>query len=158
MLGCKMHCPVCGEPDSRVIDSRVADGGSGVRRRRECPKCLKRFTTYERLERKPLVIIKKDGRREIFDREKVLNGILKAVEKRPISVEILESITDLIEKEIRDEGYEEVSSSRVGEKVMEKLKELDQVAYVRFASVYREFRDIDQFMEILTTLKTGEKQ
>jgi transcriptional repressor NrdR len=105
-----------------------------------------------------LVIIKKDGRREIFDREKVLNGILKAVEKRPISVEILESITDLIEKEIRDEGYEEVSSSRVGEKVMEKLKELDQVAYVRFASVYREFRDIDQFMEILTTLKTGEKQ
>ena len=157
MLGCKMHCPVCGEPDSRVIDSRVADGGSGVRRRRECPKCLKRFTTYERLERKPLVIIKKDGRREIFAREKILNGMLKAVEKRPISIETLESITDLIEKEVRDKGYEEVSSARIGEKVMEKLKELDQVAYVRFASVYREFRDVDQFMEILATLKGGEK-
>ena len=152
-----MHCPVCGEPDSRVIDSRVADGGSGVRRRRECTRCLKRFTTYERIERKPLVVIKKDGRREIFTREKILNGMVKAVEKRPISIETLESLTNLIEKEIRDEGYDEVSSARIGEKVMEKLKELDQIAYVRFASVYREFRDVDQFMEILSSLKKNEK-
>ncbi len=152
-----MYCPVCGEPDSRVIDSRVVDGGSGVRRRRECPKCLKRFTTYERFERKPLVVIKKDGRREMFARDKILNGMLKACEKRPISIETLESLTGLIEKEIRDEGYEEVPSSRIGEKVIEKLKELDQVAYVRFASVYREFRDVDQFIEILSTLKRNKE-
>jgi len=153
-----MYCPICGEPDSRVIDSRVADGGSGIRRRRECSRCLKRFTTYERLERKPLVVIKKDGRREMFARDKILNGMLKAGEKRPISMGTLESLTGLIEKEIRDEGYEEVPSSRIGEKVVEKLKELDQVAYVRFASVYREFRDVDQFIEILSTLKKSQEQ
>ncbi|MCX6089668.1 MAG: transcriptional regulator NrdR [Candidatus Atribacteria bacterium] len=149
-----MHCPSCGEPDSRVIDSRVADGGSGVRRRRECMRCRKRFTTYERHEREPLVVIKKDGSREFFDRGKILNGMLKACEKRPISVDTLESFTGLIEKEIRDEGYEEAPSSRIGEKVMEKLKSLDQISYVRFASVYREFRDVDQFIDILSTLKT----
>ncbi|MCX7667824.1 MAG: transcriptional regulator NrdR [Atribacterota bacterium] len=147
-----MHCPYCGAEDSRVIDSRVVDGGAGVRRRRECVACRRRFTTYERHEREPLRVIKKNGTRELFDREKVLRGMLKACEKRPVAMETLESIVGEIEKELRDEGYEEVPSSRIGEKVMEKLKNVDQVAYVRFASVYREFRDVDQFLELLTSL------
>lgn len=147
-----MHCPYCGAEDSRVIDSRVVDGGAGVRRRRECVACRRRFTTYERHEREPLRVIKKNGTRELFDREKVLRGMLKACEKRPVAMETLESIVGEIEKELRDEGYEEVPSSRIGEKVMEKLKNVDQVAYVRFASVYREFRDVDQFLELLMSL------
>lgn len=147
-----MHCPYCGAEDSRVIDSRVVDGGAGVRRRRECVVCRRRFTTYERHEREPLRVIKKNGTRELFDREKVLRGMLKACERRPVAMETLESIVGEIEKELRDEGYEEVPSSRIGEKVMEKLKNVDQVAYVRFASVYREFRDVDQFLELLTSL------
>jgi transcriptional repressor NrdR len=147
-----MHCPYCGAEDSRVIDSRVVDAGAGVRRRRECVACRRRFTTYERHEREPLRVIKKNGTRELFDREKVLRGMLKACEKRPVPMEVLESIVGEIEKELRDEGYEEVPSSRIGEKVMEKLRNVDQVAYVRFASVYREFRDVDQFLELLMSL------
>jgi transcriptional repressor NrdR len=147
-----MHCPYCGAEDSRVIDSRVVDAGAGVRRRRECVACRRRFTTYERHEREPLRVIKKNGTRELFDRDKVLRGMLKACEKRPVPMEVLESIVGEIEKELRDEGYEEVPSSRIGEKVMEKLRNVDQVAYVRFASVYREFRDVDQFLELLMSL------
>jgi len=147
-----MHCPYCGAEDSRVIDSRVVDAGAGVRRRRECVACRRRFTTYERHEREPLRVIKKNGTRELFDREKVLRGMLKACEKRPVPMEVLESIVGEIEQELRDEGYEEVPSSRIGEKVMEKLRNVDQVAYVRFASVYREFRDVDQFLELLMSL------
>ncbi len=147
-----MHCPYCGAGDSKVIDSRLVDAGAGVRRRRECLACRRRFTTYERCEREPLRVIKKNGTRELFDRQKVLGGILKACEKRPVPIEILEGIAGEVERELRDEGYEEVSSSHIGEKVMEKLKKIDQVAYVRFASVYREFRDVDQFMELLLTL------
>jgi transcriptional repressor NrdR len=147
-----MHGPYCGAEDSRVIDSRVVDAGAGVRRRRECVACRRRFTTYERHEREPLRVIKKNGTRELFDREKVLRGMLKACEKRPVPMEVLESIVGEIEKELRDEGYEEVPSSRIGEKVMEKLRNVDQVAYVRFASVYREFRDVDQFLELLMSL------
>lgn len=135
-----------------MIDSREVEGGAEVRRRRECPTCHRRFTTYERYERKPLRVIKKNGTRELFDRKKILNGLMKACEKRPVSSEELERIVDDIERELQEEGYEEVPSSRIGEKVMEKLKALDQVAYVRFASVYREFRDIDQFMEIVLSL------
>ncbi len=148
-----MNCPTCNELDTRVIDSRVVEGGTGVRRRRECPSCRKRFTTFERYEREPLLVVKKNGQRELFDRGKILSGLLKAVEKRPISIEKLEDITGEIEKSIREEGYDEVPSTRIGELVMERLKALDQVAYVRFASVYREFRDVDQFMDILSTLK-----
>ncbi|WP_438316041.1 transcriptional regulator NrdR [Candidatus Caldatribacterium sp. SIUC1] len=147
-----MRCPYCGAEDSKVIDSREVEGGTEVRRRRECPTCHRRFTTYERYERKPLRVIKKNGTRELFDRKKILNGLMKACEKRPVSSEELERIVDDIERELQEEGYEEVPSSRIGEKVMEKLKALDQVAYVRFASVYREFRDIDQFMEIVLSL------
>ncbi len=147
-----MHCPYCEEEDSRVIDSRIVEGGAAVRRRRECPRCRRRFTTYERYEQEPLRVIKKSGERELFNRQKILQGMLKACEKRPVTMEVLESLVGEIEKELRDEGYEEVPTSRIGEKVMEKLKEVDQVAYVRFASVYREFREIDQFLDLLSAL------
>ena len=147
-----MYCPYCGEEDSRVIDSRIVEGGAAVRRRRECPRCRRRFTTYERYEQEPLRVIKKSGERELFNRQKILQGMLKACEKRPVTMEVLESLVGEIEKELRDEGYEEVPTSRIGEKVMEKLKEVDQVAYVRFASVYREFREIDQFLDLLSAL------
>lgn len=152
-----MHCPYCGEPDSRVVDSRIANSGSGVRRRRECVRCRRRFTTYERYEREPLRVIKKNGTRELFDPEKILRGMLKACEKRPVPIETLELLAEEIEKDLQEEGYEEVPSSRIGEKVMEKLKSVDQVAYVRFASVYREFRDVDQFLELLTNLNREKK-
>ena len=147
-----MYCPYCGEEDSRVIDSRIVEGGAAVRRRRECPRCRRRFTTYERYEQQPLRVIKKSGERELFNRQKILQGMLKACEKRPVTMEVLESLVGEIEKELRDEGYEEVPTTRIGEKVMEKLKEVDQVAYVRFASVYREFREIDQFLDLLSAL------
>ncbi|MDK2897458.1 MAG: transcriptional repressor NrdR [Candidatus Atribacteria bacterium] len=153
-----MYCPYCGEPDTRVIDSRVVDEGSGVRRRRECTNCHRRFTTYERKEHQPLVVIKKDGKRELFDRNKVLSGMLKACEKRSVPTETLESAAGEIEKELTEEGQEEIPSSRIGEKVMEKLKKIDQVAYVRFASVYREFREVDQFLEVLKSLNIGQNQ
>ncbi|MBP8613857.1 MAG: transcriptional repressor NrdR [Firmicutes bacterium] len=140
-----MKCPYCGHLDSRVIESRCTEEMTAVRRRRECPLCGQRFTTYERIEEQPILVIKKDGSRETFSRNKVLSGILKACEKRPTPLEVLEQASFEIEREIRKGGRGEVSSKEIGEMVMEKLKGIDDVAYVRFASVYREFRDLDGF-------------
>ena len=142
-----MKCPFCGYLDSRVLDSRPTDDVSAIRRRRECPACLRRFTTYERVEETPLVIIKKDGRRETFSRQKILSGMLKACEKRRIPLDVLENEVSDIERSLRELGKGELSSSQIGEMVMERLKRIDPVAYVRFASVYREFRDLDKFLE-----------
>jgi len=130
-----------------VIESRTTEEMTAVRRRRECPDCKRRFTTYERIEGQPLVVIKKDGSREAFSREKILNGMLKACEKRPIPLDVLEQASFDIEKEVRDTGKGEISSRQIGELVMDRLKEIDEVAYVRFASVYREFRDVDSFLK-----------
>ncbi len=142
-----MKCPFCGYLDSRVLESRPTDDVSAIRRRRECPRCERRFTTYERVEETPLVIIKKDGRREVFSRQKILSGMVRACEKRPISLDTLEDAATDMERALRELGRGEVSSSEVGEMVMEKLRHIDEVAYVRFASVYREFRDLDGFLE-----------
>lgn len=147
-----MRCPFCGEPESKVIDSRPVEDGSVIRRRRECLNCGRRFTTYERIESPTILVIKKDGRREIFDREKIIRGLLKACEKRPVPREKIEEIADEIEAELRGEGRKEVTSKEIGEKVIEALKELDKVAYVRFASVYREFTDLTHFIKELETL------
>lgn len=130
-----------------MIESRTTEEMTAVRRRRECPDCKRRFTTYERIEGQPLVVIKKDGSREAFSREKILNGMLKACEKRPIPLDVLEQASFDIEKEVRDTGKGEISSRQIGELVMDRLKEIDEVAYVRFASVYREFRDVDSFLK-----------
>lgn len=148
-----VKCPYCGYADSRVVDSRATDEGSSIRRRRECLECGRRFTTYEVVEDTPLVVIKKDGRRMAFDRSKLLNGLVKACEKRPVPLEKMEDTVNLIEKELRNSPEREVPSRRIGELLMKHLKELDQVAYVRFASVYREFKDIDQFVQELDALK-----
>lgn len=142
-----MNCPFCSAANSRVVDSRVIEDGKSIRRRRECTECGKRFTTYERIEEAPLIIVKKDGKREIFDRGKLLRGLLRACEKRPVSLESLEEICAETEKELRNIPDKEVSSSVVGEVVMEKLRAVDDVAYVRFASVYREFKDIGKFLK-----------
>jgi transcriptional repressor NrdR len=142
-----MKCPFCQHDDSRVIDSRTSDDQSMVRRRRECPECRRRFTTYERPGEVRVFAIKKDGRREPFDRSKVVMGITKACEKRPVSRDAIEQIGDEVERWIRDELAEEVSTSDIGQLVMEKLREMDEVAYVRFASVYKEFRDADSFLK-----------
>ena len=147
-----MKCPFCGYVDSKVIDSRPADDGNTIRRRRECLDCQKRFTTYEVMERMPLVVIKRDGSRQSFDKVKLINGMLRACEKRPISMAKIDSIADEIEQELRGALESEVSSDHIGEMVMERLKDLDEVAYVRFASVYRSFKDINTFMEELTKL------
>lgn len=147
-----MKCPFCDALEDKVIDSRMAKEGELIRRRRECLSCKRRFTTYERIEESLPMVVKKDGRREPFDRTKILNGIKKACEKRPISVATIEAVTDRIEKRIQEMGETEVSSRTIGEEVMKELHNLDQVAYVRFASVYREFKDIDQFMEELKAL------
>ena len=147
-----MRCPYCGELENKVIDSRMAKEGNTVRRRRQCLECDTRFTTYERVERLPLVLIKKDNRREPFDREKILMGMQRACEKRDISIHTLERFIDELERELQELGEREVSSSIVGERVMRKLHELDDVAYVRFASVYREFKDINDFMSELKDL------
>lgn len=144
-----MKCPYCNSNEDKVIDSRETSEGITIRRRRECSKCGKRFTTYEYVERMPLMVIKKDGRREPFSRQKILNGLLKACEKRPISVEKLETIVVEIEVELQKKFEQEVESPHIGELVMEKLAKLDDVAYVRFASVYRQFKDINQFMREL---------
>ncbi len=144
-----MRCPFCAHPESRVLDSRPADEGATIRRRRECVSCAKRFTTYERIEEAPLLVVKKDSSRELFDRNKLLNGLIKACEKRPISVERLERLVVEIEKELRNKMESEVNSSVIGEMVMNWLRDEDEVAYVRFASVYREFQDIDSFREEL---------
>lgn len=141
-----MRCPFCQHPDSRVTDSRTSDDNSVVRRRRECPECRRRFTTYERPGEVRVFVIKKDGRREPFDRQKVIAGVTKACEKRPIGREVIEELADEVERRIRDELAEEVPTSEIGAMVMERLRETDDVAYVRFASVYKEFHDADSFL------------
>lgn len=148
-----MKCPYCGFTESKVIDSRPTEEYSSIRRRRECLKCGKRFTTYEKLEAISLVVVKKDQSRQPYDRGKVLKGIITACEKRPISLDQMEKIADDIESELYQSMNREFDSTFIGEKVMEKLKELDEVAYVRFASVYKSFDDIDTFMEELHELK-----
>lgn len=147
-----MKCPFCGYEESKVIDSRPTDEGERIRRRRECLECAKRFTTYEMIESLPIVVIKKDGSRETFDRQKLLTGMLRACEKRPVSVEMLDHAISDIETVIQNSLDREVSSDKIGELVMEKLKEIDEVAYVRFASVYRQFKDINTFMNELNKL------
>ena len=147
-----MKCPYCGYEESRVIDSRPTDEGERIRRRRECLQCGKRFTTYEMIESLPIIVIKKDCSRETFDRDKLLNGLLRACEKRPVSFDALEHTVDEIEALLQNSLDREVSSEHIGELVMEKLKGLDEVAYVRFASVYRQFKDIETFMDELNKL------
>lgn len=147
-----MKCPFCGFEESKVIDSRPTDEGERIRRRRECINCSKRFTTYEIIESVPIVIIKKDKSREVFDRNKLLNGMLRACEKRPVSIEMLEKAVTNIEASIQNSLDREVTSVHIGELAMEKLKGIDEVAYVRFASVYRQFKDINTFMDELAKL------
>jgi len=147
-----VKCPFCDDVEDKVVDSRMAKEGELIRRRRECLKCKRRFTTYERIEESQPLVVKKDNRREPFDRQKILSGLKKACEKRPISIATVEAVTDRIEKRIQEMGETEVPSRAVGEEIMKELHQLDQVAYVRFASVYREFKDIDQFMDELKAL------
>jgi len=147
-----MKCPFCGNPDDRVIDSRTSKEGDAIRRRRECLKCGKRFTSYERVDNLIPMVIKKDGRRESFDRGKILGGLKKACEKRPISIDALEGIVDSIEKKLMGMGVKEIPSAWIGEEVMGSLKAIDKVAYVRFASVYRQFKDINEFMDEVKSL------
>ena len=147
-----MKCPACGHLEDKVIDSRSAKEGQAIRRRRECLSCHRRFTTYETVETTPLFVIKKDNRREPFSREKILNGLFRACEKRPIAAEKLHAIVDVLEADLMRQGVDEVKSSEIGERVMEALHQLDEVAYVRFASVYRHFKDLNQFLEELRSL------
>ncbi len=147
-----MKCPFCGYADSKVVDSRPADEGSSIRRRRECLKCGKRFTTYETIERTPLMLVKRDGTRQPYDRQKLLNGIIKACEKRPVSIQRMEELVNKIEQRLFSSLDYEISSKLIGEMVMEELRSVDEVAYVRFASVYRQFKDINTFMEELNML------
>lgn len=147
-----MKCPFCDELEDKVVDSRMAKEGEVIRRRRECLGCKRRYTTYERVDEILPMVVKKDGRRESFDRTKILAGLKKACEKRPISTATIEAVTDRIEKRIQEMGETEIESRIVGEELMKELHQMDQVAYVRFASVYREFKDIDQFMDELRTL------
>ena len=149
-----MKCPYCSYPESKVVDSRPTDEGESIRRRRECLKCQKRFTTYEVIEKIPLIVIKKDRSREAFDRSKILKGMIKACEKRPVSLQSIEAAIGEIESSLQNSMDREVTSINVGNLVMEKLKEIDQVAYVRFASVYRQFRDIQSFRDELNKLLT----
>ncbi len=147
-----MKCPYCGYEESKVIDSRPTDEGQRIRRRRECLQCTKRFTTYEVIESLPIIVIKKDKSRETFNRDKLMTGLLRACEKRPVSIDTLDRMIDDIEVIIQNSLDREVSSERIGELVMEKLKKIDEVAYVRFASVYRQFKDINTFMSELNKL------
>ena len=147
-----MKCPYCGHPESKVIDSRPADENASIRRRRECLSCARRFTTYETVESLPIVVIKKDGSRQSFDRQKMLRGMIRACEKRPVTLAELERIADEIEQELQNSMEREIRTEVIGEKVMERLRKVDQVAYVRFASVYRQFKDIDTFMAELNKL------
>ena len=147
-----MKCPYCAYAESKVVDSRPADEGASIRRRRECLSCHKRFTTYETMESLPLMVIKKDGSRQSFDRGKVMGGLIRACEKRPVSYQTLEGLVAEIELSLQNQIDREVSSSQIGELVLERLKQLDEVAYVRFASVYREFKDVDSFMAELKQL------
>ena len=147
-----MKCPFCSFEDSKVVDSRPTDEGTSIRRRRECLHCGKRFTTYETVERMPLMLIKRDGTRQAYDRQKLLNGLVKACEKRPVSLMQLEQIVDYVEQKLFSSLESEVSSKVIGELVMEQLRKVDEVAYVRFASVYRQFKDINTFMQELNKL------
>ena len=148
-----MKCPFCSELESRVLDSRTTDEGTVIRRRRECVNCRRRFTTYERIEERPLMVVKKEGNREAFQRDKLMQGILKAVEKRPIAMDTVEAMVGEIERELRDSYDKEVSSKVIGEKVMDRLRAIDGVAYVRFASVYRQFTDVKGFVETVEQLQ-----
>ena len=147
-----MKCPYCGYLESKVVDSRPADEGASIRRRRECLSCHKRFTTYETMESLPLMVIKKDGSRQSFDRNKVMGGLIRACEKRPVPYQELEGLVAEIEQVLQNQMEREISSAQIGELVMERLKKLDEVAYVRFASVYRQFKDINTFMHELNKL------
>ena len=153
-----MKCPYCGEIDNKVIDSRLSKDASVIRRRRECIVCDRRFTTYEHIEEIPIMIVKKDGRREVFNREKVRAGLKKACEKRNISVNVIEEAIDNLERDLRETGEKEIPASFVGEKIMTMLHGLDDVAYVRFASVYREFKDVNDFVAELKTLLSNHEQ
>jgi len=148
-----VRCPFCQEADSRVIDSRACEDGLSIRRRRECVACKRRFTSYERVEERPLLVVKKGGTREQFDRNKLLNGIGRACEKRPVSIEAIDHIVAQIEAELRDSNEREISSMAIGEMVMDKLRDLDEVAYVRFASVYRQFTDLNSFISTIDQMK-----
>lgn len=147
-----MKCPYCAYLESKVVDSRPAEEGASIRRRRECLSCHKRFTTYETVESLPMVVVKKDGSRQSFDRRKVLGGMIRACEKRPVPLAELEKIAEEIEQDLQNSMEREISTEAIGEKVMERLRNVDQVAYVRFASVYRQFKDIDTFMTELNKL------
>jgi len=147
-----MKCPFCGEIDNKVIDSRLSKDSNVIRRRRECLECSRRFTTYEHIEEIPIMIIKKDGRREVFSRDKIRSGIKKACEKRNISMNVIEDFIDDLERDLRETGEKEIPSTNLGEKIMIKLHEMDDVAYVRFASVYREFKDVNDFVSELKGL------
>lgn len=152
-----MKCPYCAFTESKVIDSRPADESSSIRRRRECLQCQKRFTTYETVESLPMIVVKKDGSRQSFDRSKVLHGLIRACEKRPVTLATLETVTTEIEQELQNAMDREISTEAIGEQVMNRLKDIDQVAYVRFASVYRQFKDIDTFMLELSKLLADTK-
>ena len=154
-----MRCPFCQNMDDRVIDSRLSKDGDLIRRRRECSHCQRRFTTYERVEETLPLVIKKDGRRELFERGKILNGLQKACEKRPISVTVLEKLIERIEQRLQESGEREILSREIGELIMLELQNLDEIAYVRFASVYRSFKDVNEFMsEVKELLEKGQKE
>ena len=153
-----MKCPSCQYNETKVVDSRLNGDGTSIRRRRECLKCEKRFTTYEYVEHVPLMVVKRDSRRQPFDREKIISGIVKACEKRPVSIDKIEEVTAEIERTIQKKYDREVDAKNLGELIMEKLSLLDEVAYVRFASVYRQFRDVNQFMSELKLMLEKEKK
>lgn len=148
-----MQCPRCQYNGTRVVDSRPADDGRAIRRRRECESCSFRFTTFERIEQAPILVVKKNGNREEFNREKLLRGIIRACEKRPIAMEQMEAIVDEVEREIRKRGENEIPSEKIGEYVMDRLAKIDEIAYIRFASVYRQFKDIEVFMKEMQELE-----
>ena len=148
-----MRCQYCGYEDSKVLDSRPVDEGRSIRRRRECLGCGKRFTTYEKIEETPLVVVKKDGRRQLFDANKLLNGLIKSCDKRPVPLSVLEKLVTDVEKDLRNDLEQEISSQMIGEMVMDRLKNIDEVAYVRFASVYRKFDDVSTFIEEIHKLQ-----
>ncbi|MBI5198122.1 MAG: transcriptional repressor NrdR [Nitrospirae bacterium] len=152
-----MKCPFCGYVEDRVVDSREGRDGVAIRRRRECLSCRRRFTTYERVEDMLPMVVKKDGRREVFDRQKIIQGLIKACEKRPVSMETIEEFVAQIEKKFQEGGEKEIPSSVIGQEVMQGLHQLDEVAYVRFASVYRHFKDINEFMEELKDMLSERK-
>jgi len=153
-----MKCPACDYKETKVVDSRICSDGHAIRRRRECLKCNRRFTTYEYIEQVPLMVVKKDGRRQGFDRTKIISGLVKACEKRPISITQIEKVTTEIERELQRKFDREVDSDVIGTMIMERLARLDEVAYVRFASVYRQFRDVNQFMSELKVILQKDKQ